>query len=73
MSLFKALVIMPIPCTKEPVVDDDAQFLITIRDPEWRWAIGWSGVILLLTSLPYLYGAFLSTPEMHFSGFIIGV
>jgi hypothetical protein len=63
---------MRIPYTKEPAVDD-VRFLTTIEGLEWRWAIIWSGIILLITSLPYLYGALLATPELHFSGFIIGV
>lgn len=40
---------------------------------EWRWVLGWSAVILLVTSLPYLYGAYISTPASQFSGFVIGV
>jgi hypothetical protein len=40
---------------------------------EWRWVLGWSAVILLLTSLPYVYGALLSTPQSQFGGFVIGV
>ena len=40
---------------------------------EWLWVLAWSAVILLLTSLPYLYGALLSTPQSQFGGFVIGV
>ena len=40
---------------------------------EWLWVLAWSGVILLLTSLPYLYGALLSTPQSQFGGFVLGV
>jgi hypothetical protein len=40
---------------------------------EWRWVLGWSAVILLLTSLPYVYGALISTPQSQFGGFVIGV
>jgi hypothetical protein len=40
---------------------------------EWLWALGWAAFILLLTSLPYLYGAALSTPDNQFGGFVIGV
>ncbi len=40
---------------------------------EWRWVIGWSAVIILITSLPYIYGWWLSTPQRQFSGFILGV
>ncbi len=40
---------------------------------EWRWVLGASAVILLLTSLPYLYGLLLSSPEAQFGGFVIGV
>jgi hypothetical protein len=35
--------------------------------------LAWSGVILLLTSLPYLYGALISTPQSQFGGFVIAV
>ena len=47
--------------------------LFRIEPGEWRWAIGWSLAVLLITSLPYLYGAFLSTPELPFSGLVLGV
>ena len=40
---------------------------------EWLRVFGWSAVILLVTSLPYLYGALISTPNVQFGGFIIGV
>jgi hypothetical protein len=40
---------------------------------EWLWVLAWSGMILLLTSLPYLYGALLSTPANQFGGFVFGV
>lgn len=40
---------------------------------EWRWVLGWSAVILLITSLPYLYGALISTPQSQFNGLVIGV
>lgn len=44
-----------------------------ISRSEWLWVLAWSAVILLLTSLPYLYGALLSTPQSQFGGFVIGV
>jgi len=40
---------------------------------EWRWAIAWAIIILIITSLPYLYGAMISTPTNQFGGFVIGV
>jgi hypothetical protein len=40
---------------------------------EWIWVLIWSGVTLLVLSLPYLYGAWLSTPANQFGGFVIGV
>lgn len=40
---------------------------------EWAWLLLWSAVILLVTSLPYLYAASLSTPDHRFGGFLIGV
>jgi len=45
----------------------------TIERTEWLWALAWSLVILLVTGLPYLYGTMLSTPDAHFSGFVIGL
>lgn len=47
--------------------------MLTVSKQEWRWLIGWSAAILLISSLPYLYGWWLSTPQMQFSGFFIGV
>lgn len=40
---------------------------------EWRWVILWAAAVLLVTSLPYLVGLLLATPELSFSGLIIGV
>ncbi|NJN97838.1 MAG: hypothetical protein HC875_29045 [Anaerolineales bacterium] len=47
--------------------------MLTLSKQEWRWLLGWSVAIILISSLPYLYGWWLSTPEMQFSGFFIGV
>jgi hypothetical protein len=44
-----------------------------IHRQEWLWTITWSIVILTITSLPYLYGAAISTPTNQFGGFVIGV
>jgi len=44
-----------------------------IKPNEWRWALGWSLFVLLLSSLPYLYGFALSTPANVFGGFVIGL
>jgi len=55
---------------REPVAPKQ---LIRIDPAEWRWAVGWSVGALLLTSLPYLYGALLSTPQSQFSGLVLGV
>ncbi|HXW01721.1 MAG TPA: hypothetical protein VEC93_25145, partial [Anaerolineae bacterium] len=46
---------------------------MTISSKEWRWVATWVIVIILITSLPYLYGFFLSTPQLQFSGFFLGV
>lgn len=35
---------------------------------DWRWALGWSLVALLLANLPYLLGWAISTPENRFGG-----
>jgi hypothetical protein len=45
----------------------------TVHRNEWLWALAWSGVILLVTSLPYFYGATISAPGTQFSGFVIGL
>ena len=37
------------------------------------WATAWALLVLSLTSLPYLLGYYLSSPEMHFGGFVIAV
>lgn len=46
---------------------------IAISRREWWWVVGWSLLIMLVTSLPYLYAASLSTPAQQFSGFVLGV
>lgn len=46
---------------------------ISIKGYEWRWMAVWVVFMVALVSLPYLYGATLSTPDNHFGGFIIGV
>ena len=46
---------------------------LRISHQEWVWVAAWSAVILLVTSLPYLYGAWLSTPQNQFGGFVLGV
>ena len=40
---------------------------------EWRWALLWASLIMLITSVPYIYGFSLSSPQQQFSGFVIGV
>lgn len=40
---------------------------------EILWATTWALLVLVLTSLPYLLGCYLSSPEMHFGGFVIAV
>ncbi len=40
---------------------------------EWLWATAWAIVILIITSLPYLFGAAISTSTSQFSGFVIGL
>lgn len=47
--------------------------MLTLSKREWPWLLGWSAAIILISSLPYLYGWWLSTPQMQFSGFFIGV
>ncbi len=43
-----------------------------VNGQEWRWVVMWTVVILVITTLPYLYGATLSSSINHFGGFIIG-
>ncbi len=40
---------------------------------EIGWVLGWSALLLALTSVPYLLGVYLSSPEMHFGGFVYNV
>jgi hypothetical protein len=40
---------------------------------EILWATIWALLVLSLTSLPYLLGCYLSSPDMHFGGFVIAV
>jgi len=40
---------------------------------EILWATAWALLVLSLTSLPYLLGCYLSSPDMHFGGFVIAV
>jgi len=44
-----------------------------ISRQEWLQVLGWSALILLVTSLPYLFGALISSPEAQFGGLVIGV
>lgn len=44
-----------------------------ITRKEWLWTLAWTVFILIITSLPYLYGAMLSTPANQFGGFVLGV
>lgn len=47
--------------------------LSTSTRGEWRWVWGWIAVALAITSLPYLLGWTLATPEHRFSGFVYNV
>jgi hypothetical protein len=62
---------------EEQVMDDERleclQPPADVSRAEWLWVLAWSGMILLLVSLPYLYGTLLSTPGSQFGGFILGV
>jgi hypothetical protein len=40
---------------------------------EILWTTAWALLALSLVSLPYLLGCYLSSPEMHFGGFVIAV
>jgi len=40
---------------------------------EILWATAWALLVLSLSSLPYLLGCYLSSPEMYFGGFVIAV
>jgi hypothetical protein len=39
--------------------------------PEWRWAIGWSVGVLLLSSVPYLVAGQLAPPGWQFAGILV--
>jgi len=45
----------------------------TVSRKEWIWTAGWAIIILIMTGLPYLYGAVISTAAHQFSGFVIGL
>ena len=47
--------------------------IVSVERREWLWLIFWTGIIVLLVSLPHLYAASLSSSANHYSGFIIGV
>jgi hypothetical protein len=40
---------------------------------EWLWALAWAAAALLLSSVPYLLGAALSSDARVFGGFVLGV
>jgi hypothetical protein len=40
---------------------------------EWRWALAWAIVALIISSVPYLLGAAMSSNERVFGGFVMGV
>jgi hypothetical protein len=40
---------------------------------ELRWAALWALAALFITSLPYLWGLYLSSPQQQFGGFVIAV
>ena len=44
-----------------------------ISGAEWRWALLWTAVALLVANVPYLLGWALSTPEMAFGGAVYNV
>ncbi|GAB4536872.1 MAG: hypothetical protein Kow0063_22850 [Anaerolineae bacterium] len=54
-------------------VGADEARMSKIERGEWLQVLGWSAVILLVSSLPYLYGALISSADAQFGGFIIGV
>jgi hypothetical protein len=55
---------------EQPIRD---QPIAKVQYWEWVWIAGWSIGILILLSLPYLYGVYLSTPEKQFGGFVLGI
>ncbi|MBN1936431.1 MAG: hypothetical protein JW934_17325 [Anaerolineae bacterium] len=40
---------------------------------EWVWVALWSAALLFVTSIPYLLGCAISTPEQRFSGFVYNI
>ena len=38
---------------------------------EWAWVAAWSGILLVVTTLPYWLGAYRSTSQQVFGGFVV--
>lgn len=47
--------------------------LLLISRREWRRVIIFASIVMLVTALPYLLGALLSTPQQIFGGLLIGL
>jgi hypothetical protein len=47
--------------------------MVDMTRPEKRWCAAAGVILIFLTTLPYLVGCQAQTPEMRFSGFVIGV
>ena len=45
----------------------------SIEGAEWRWALLWTAVVLLVVNVPYGLGAVMSTPELEFGGAVYAV
>lgn len=64
-KIFPKLAGLEQPMRDQPIAE--------VQGGEWIWVAGWSIGILILLSLPYLYGMYLSTPEKQFGGFVLGI
>jgi hypothetical protein len=47
--------------------------VLAIKRDEWLWVTGWSVIILLFINVPFVIGAFVSTPAYQYGGFVYGL
>jgi hypothetical protein len=55
------------------VTGSDPSKMVDMTHSEKRWCLVFGAALILLTTIPYLMGYQSQTPEMKFSGFVIGV
>ena len=42
-----------------------------MRDPQWRWAIRWSVILVGLSCVPYIIAIFMAPEGWHFAGILV--